>query len=117
MLSGQLLTNLRMLYAKPPPLADTTSDVSDLHRLAHMAALYMPDVVLPVTTSSHPEHLCARPYLDVGADSAVATSLALATGASSASTPMTTQVIDLASPSRKLWMIHDELYPLLWADA
>jgi hypothetical protein len=52
-LSGPLTVNLRTLYTIPPALADATSGVSNLNRLAHMVALFMLDAVLPATSATH----------------------------------------------------------------
>ncbi len=133
LLSIPLLTSLRSLYVIPPARLDATADISDLHRLAQLVALYMPDVpsapasaVATHPTNSVPSGLPhPAPHHGTGAGintqrpPGVAPSppSPAAQTYSGASGSAPNSVVDLASPPRKRWMMHVELLGILSADA
>ncbi len=115
-LSAPLLAVLRSLYLIPPQRLDAPDGETDLHRLAHMVALFLPAELSTGTASA-----TAPPTLPINPGGGINTTRplvaqqtpALAPAASSALHPPSPSVINLTVTGKKRWLMHDDLHLLL----
>jgi hypothetical protein len=112
MLSAPLLAVLRSLYPIPPPRPNAPAGETDLHRLAHMVSLFLPDGLAAASSSSPP----APPTITGGGINttrppAAPPAPAYALPAAPALPPPSSPVINLTG--KKRWLMHDDLHVLL----
>ena len=110
LLSPTLLANVRTLYPIPPAKSGADPAETDLHRLAKVVSLFMPDV--PTSSSATPTPQAGGINIQRPPDPSGASSGAPSTSSTSPPAPLPAPPA-LAAGTKRKYMMHDELFAIL----